>query len=453
MNRTTWRVLRTEVLRGMAPVTVAAFAAVSAAMLMNETEDWAGRWLPFAEYVRVTLIVLVPLAVAAGAWRAGREHRRRTADQLVASARPRWQPGVMAWAAVTIGMIAGSALAWGAAAAFTASVASHHNSGWLLTLAVAVAGIAAASALGLVVGRLVRNRLVAPVAGVLTYVGLGIVTYDDRWRGVMLAPSLGNAGPGTSSLATGLQLGQLGWLAALAATLLVLATARRWWLAALPGAIAVTAAVAVAAWPLDERRVPDAAASELVCTTDGGPEVCLARVNAFLLADAVPAMREQLARWDGVEGGFGRAVDATPWYDTGRAGVPSDTVIVSVTQLISWNARLAETNEYGFGLADDFGWAPQGLVIEACDVEWPGDEPYDAAMEAAAWWARDGELGAGIVFFEDDPESDDKTYEPPVVQALLERPEAEQRAWMGRYLAAARECDETALTELARELR
>jgi hypothetical protein len=68
MNATTRRVLRSEVLRGTAPVAAATFAVASVAMLLNETEDWVGRWVPFAQYVRVTLIVLVPLAVAAGAW-------------------------------------------------------------------------------------------------------------------------------------------------------------------------------------------------------------------------------------------------------------------------------------------------------------------------------------------------------------------------------------------------
>jgi hypothetical protein len=451
MNATTRRVLRSEVLRGTAPVAAATFAVASVAMLLNETEDWVGRWVPFAQYVRVTLIVLVPLAVAAGAWQAGREHRRRTADQLASAARPPWQPVVLAWAAVTLGMFTGLLLAWGAAAATIAPVASYHNSSWPLTLAVGVAGIAAAASLGVVMGRLVRSRLVAPVAGLLVYIAVGVFSYEDGWRGVMLVPSLGYAGTGTSSLASGLQLRQLLWFGALTATLLVLGAARRWWPAAVPGALAAVLAASVVMWPVDERRVPDAAAAELVCTTDGGPEVCLARVNAFLLDDAVPAMRQQLARWEGIEGGFDRAVDSTPWYDSGLVDVPSDAVTVDVTRLISWNARLAETDEYGFGLADGFGWAPARFVLEGCGLEWAGDEPYYAATEAAAGWVRGGLPSAGVLY-EDDGVAGGES-EPPPALALLERPEAEQRAWMGRYLAAARDCDTAALTDLARELR
>lgn len=450
MNATTRRVLRTELLRGAAPPAAVAFAGASAVMLMNETEDWVGRWLPFAEYVRVTLIVLVPLAVAGGAWQAGREHRRRMADQLVAAARARWQPVVLAWAAVTLGMVGGLLLAWGAAAAFIAPVASHHNGAWLLTLAVALGGIAAASALGVVAGRLVSSRLVAPLAGLLTYAGIGvmIMIYEDRWRGVMLAPSLGYSGQGTTSLAVGLQLWQLLWLGALTATLLLLATARRRWLAAVPGAVAVMAAVSIAAWPLDERREPDVAASELVCTTDGGPEVCLARVNAFLLDGAAPAMRERLARWDGIAGGFDRVVDRTPWYDVGRVDVSSGTVVVDVARFISWNARFAETDAYGFGLAEDFSLAVRALVLETCELEWVDAVPHDA-VEAATLWSRGGEPVPGVVF--EDPEFD--AVDEPPAHALLERPEAEQRDWMGRYLAAARACDTVTLTELGEELR
>lgn len=264
MNRTTGRVLCTELLRGTAPPAALAFVAASAAML-----------------------------------------------------RPRWQPVVVSWAAVTLGMVAGLLLAWGAAAAVIAPVASHHNGAWMLTLAVAVAGIAAAAALGVVMARLVRSRLVAPVAALAVYIAAAVFSYEDGWRGVMLVPSLGYAGTGTSSLASGLQLRQLLWFGALTATLLVLGATRRWWLAAVPGVLAAVLAASVVGWPADERRVPDAAAA--------------------------------------------------------------------------------------------------GVLYED-DVVAGGDHP------------------------------------PPAL-ALLERPEAEQRTWMGRYLAAARDCDTAALTDLVWELR
>lgn len=450
MSRATRRVFRTEALRGTAPMAAVAFATASAVLLLNETEDWVGRWIPFAESVRVTLIVLVPLAVAAGAWQSGREHRRRTPDQLAAAARPRWQPVVMTWAAVTLGMATGLLLVWGAVAAAIAPVATHHNGGWLPTLGVAFAGIAAAAALGVALGRLVRSRLVAPVAGLVVYIAVGVVIYNDGWRGALLAPSLGGAGTGTSLLAPGLQLRQLMWFGALGATALVLGGARRWWLAAAPAALAVPLAVSVASWPADERRVPDVAAAQLVCTDDGGPEVCLTRVNAFLLDDAVPAIRAQLVRWEHVEGGFDRAVDATSRYDAGPADVQVGTITVDLSRLISWNARLSETDEYGFGLADEFAWASRNLVLEGCDLEWAGDEPHYAATEAAGTWARGRQPSAGVL--EADEPVDGGESAPRPVPTLLDRPEAEQRDWMGRYLAAARACDTATLADLAREL-
>ena len=446
MSWTSWHALGTELRRGTAPFAAVAFAVAGGVMLGNEVQDWAGRWLPLAEYIRVMLIVLCPLAVAAGAWQAGRERRRRMADQWASTPRPRWQAVVTGWVAVTVGIFVGMLLAWGVAAVLVARVASHAGPGWPLTLVVAFAGLAAASALGVLLGRVIPGRLVAPVAGVLAYVGIGVSVYEGESRGAMLVPTLGAAGSGLSSLAAGLQLWQLLWLGALAAVLVLLVAARRKWLAVLPAVLAAVAAWGVVSWPEDEHRVPDVAARELVCADVDGPEVCLARVNAFLLDDAAPAVRQRLARWDGVDGGFVRAVDARLWYDTGRFDVSDGTIAVDLIRYVSWNGRLTDTDPWGYDLDDEFAQATTLPVQIACDRDWTGDEPYYAAMEIAAGWARGGTPMAGVAL-------EGREFEPPVIRALLDRPEEEQKAWMSRYHQAARTCDTAVLTALVEELR
>ncbi|MFW5899176.1 MAG: hypothetical protein ACOCUN_01765, partial [Jiangellaceae bacterium] len=175
--------MRTELLRGTALTAAATMAVAGPVMLFNDSEEWAARWAPLAEYVRVLLIVLVPVAVAAGAWQAGRERRRRTGEQLATSPRPDWQPVLVAWGSVTLGTWAGLLLTWLTGATLVGPVATYAGRGWWWTLAVAYVAVAAGTALGVAAGRLIPGRLVAPLAGVLAYVGLGTLTYADTGGG------------------------------------------------------------------------------------------------------------------------------------------------------------------------------------------------------------------------------------------------------------------------------
>ncbi|MGH8774108.1 MAG: hypothetical protein ACRDWI_02700 [Jiangellaceae bacterium] len=173
MTRLTWRVLRTELLRGVAAVAAAAFAISGAAMLYNETEDWAGRWAPLAEYLRgVMLMVLVPMVVAAGAWQAGRERRRRVEELLGSTARSLWRRVVVPWAAVTLGTWLGLFLVWLSGAVLVAPVATYPGRWWWLTLSVA---------------------FVAPIAAVVAYAGLGCLLSTTWPRRSPASPPAGSS--------------------------------------------------------------------------------------------------------------------------------------------------------------------------------------------------------------------------------------------------------------------
>ncbi|MEU7172005.1 MULTISPECIES: hypothetical protein [Micromonospora] len=89
-------------------------------MLAVHPDDWAGRWAGLANYLRVSMLILCALMIAAGAWQSGRE-RRRDIDELIASTpRPGWQPLVMAWLAVTVAGVAGLLVAFAGAAVLIA---------------------------------------------------------------------------------------------------------------------------------------------------------------------------------------------------------------------------------------------------------------------------------------------------------------------------------------------
>lgn len=435
MSRTTRGVLRTELLRGTAPAAAAVFAVAGPVMLFNETEYWVGRWGPLAEYIRVMLLVLGPVAVAAGAWQAGRERRRRIAEQLTATPRPHWQPVLVGWATVTLGLWAGLLLTWLSGAVLVAPIATYGGRSWWLTLGVGFVALAAACALGIVAGRHVGGWFAAPAAGVVSYVGLGVVTYAGTSHGwPWLSPTLGNARQGVQYLAADFQLLQAFWLAAVAATLLVAMSAGRTWLAAAPAAVAVAAAVPIVTGPGYDRWQADPDATEQVCAGGRGPEVCLATVNAFLLDDVTPPVREALAQWDGVPDGFDRAVDASSRLGSRSESAPDGTVVLDFVFLISWTGGLSGTDEYGYSIEQEVADATTQRPWQECSFEVRHGELQRTVENAANAWAGGSRPS-------------------PLTDKLLALPAADQQDWMGRYLTAARACDGDALAELAEELR
>ncbi|NEE03435.1 hypothetical protein [Phytoactinopolyspora halotolerans] len=447
IDRTTWRALRTELIRGTAPMAALSIAVAGGAMLFNETERWAGRWNPLAEYISVILFALLPLAAAAGAWQAGRERRRRIGDLLDSTARPSGQPLVLAWAAVTLGAFAGLLLVWASGAVLVARVATYGGRGWWLTLAVAFAGLAAAAAIGVAAGRLIPSRVVAPVIGLVVFVSMGMGSGTNGSGYTWLTPSMDWTGYGVEHVSTDARLLQLLWLAGLTVTVLVLVSSRRRWLVVAPAAAAIVAA----AWLVNDTRdvgwQRDPAAAELVCTDDGGPEVCMTRVNAFLLEDAKGPVREQLARWEGIDGGFVRAVDSTA-HGHDPSSLPDGTAGLDLSWLVSWNGGLSEQNEYGETVQTSFASSAGGVVNRHCDLD--GGEP--SPEEQAVIWA--GEIAYYWVLGDPDPvgmvlgEGENHEF-----QTLLAKPEVEQKDWLSRYMMAARSCDTDMFAALVRELQ
>jgi hypothetical protein len=372
MTRLTRRVLRTELLRGTAPYAALAFAACGAALLYNETEEWAGRWASLAQYIRVTLIVLVPLAVAAGAWQAGRERRRRIDELLGSTARPRWRRIVLAWAAVTIGVSAGVFAVWLSGAVLVAPVATYFGRDWWWTLAIAFLGLASGSAIGVAVGRVIPGRVVAPIAGVFTYVVLGYTSYDNNRGATWLTPSMGYAGDGGLYLPISFHALQALWLAALTGTVLVLVSAQQKLWALVPAVMALAAAIPIASGSGYDRWISDPNARELICTEEG-PEVCTTRVNSFLLDDLAQPVQEALGRWQGVPGGFSRVIDSA-WRGEGVSvpPVPDGTALLYLHDVITPTGGLKAEREDGGSITDDIAYA--GVSAQDCALPYYDSE-------------------------------------------------------------------------------
>jgi hypothetical protein len=400
------RIVRTELLRGTAPLALLATAIGMAWTLAVHPEDWSGRWTLLAAYLRGALLILCPVMVAAGAWQAGRERRQRIGELLAATARPAWQPLLVAWIVVTLAGTAGVLVPLAVVAVLVGRVATYAGGGWWWTALVGLLALWPATALGLLAGRLIPLRVVAPLAGLFTYVGLGITMY------LRPAPHTPVRRPGGEANAWPWHwhAWQAGWLLAIALLFLLLAMRRR--LAATVPAVAVLVLAGLAP---PARSDVDPGAAALTCTTTG-PQVCVSRVNAFLLADVARFAQPLLAKMAGVPGAPVRALD-----NEVRTGDRTDTVWLSLTYAATVGGSLRSVDV----LRSDFG---QVAFAAGCPSAGSADDDraFQARLLADAWLTGHGSA-----------------------DRLATLPPERQRAWFAAFLAAQRRCDTATLRALA----
>jgi hypothetical protein len=118
------------------------------------------------------LLVLVPVAGAA-AWMGSRDSRRRTADLVSVTARPRWARQLAVWAATTLWALAAYLVLIGATYAVIAHQVSWGGPLWW-PAAVGAAGIPAMSAAGFAAGAVFPSRFTAPMVTVAVFFGTGL---------------------------------------------------------------------------------------------------------------------------------------------------------------------------------------------------------------------------------------------------------------------------------------
>ncbi|MEO3746948.1 ABC transporter permease [Plantactinospora sp. B5E13] len=440
--------LRVELRRGTAPATALVMFGAGVWMLAAHPEDWGGRWSGLASYLRVSMLVLCALMVAAGAWQAGRERRRRMAEMLDSTPRPAWQPLVVAWLAVSLAGTAGLLLAFAGAAVLVGRVATYAGGGWWWTIVVGLLGLWAATAFGVLIGRTVPLRVAAPIAGLFTYVGLAIPGYLEGSGWNWLSPLHDNLLAGLR-LPEGLHLLQAGWFVALTGTLLALAARMR--MAALVcGVLAVAVAVPLGTGPGRHRLPAEPGAAEPVCTTTG-PEVCVARMNAFLLDEVAPIAQPVLLRLTGIPGAPTRAADEfTQRADAapGRVVDPADSPRWLRDGTL-WLSLDGQPTAFGTGLARPDWLRSQfsQLVYPRCDYQRgdPDQRIYRTTSVADDWLFGSEAPPEGAVPLPDDIQARS-------LARLHALPVDRQRVWFGAYLAAASRCDVPRLIGLGEEL-
>lgn len=423
-------------------------------------EMWVGRWGPLAAAMRTILAVLIPIVVAAAAWQGGRERRRRIDDQVASTPRPVWQRTVGSWLALTAAACGALLLVWLSAVVFVAPHATYNGGGWWWTLAIAFLSVASAAAVGLAAGRLIPFRFVAPVAGIAAYFYMEILTNPGIPDSLIwLSPS--NLTylyfHPTQHLEPSLHVQQALWFGGVGLAALVLAGARWKWLAVIPGVLAITGATLIVGGEGDERWQSDPMAQELVCSATE-PGVCLPRVHAFLMDDLVPAVLDHFEVWEGVEGMPDRVVDGASKDVFDYSGPAEGDVDFYFGDFVGWNGGLTDDPWLVKNLAGSIVARRECDRLDEESLDSSADDPWaaiplerDLAGTVAYGWAIQDPTAGSPVF--DNSGNPIDPVANPDIEALLRLPEAEQKAWMSNYLAAAKTCDDVVFASLVSALR
>ncbi|MGA5292678.1 hypothetical protein ACPCKV_01920 [Streptomyces koyangensis] len=428
---------RSELRRGLAPWAGAAVLLTLAVTMGTKAAQWQGDWAETHGLLRtVTMLLLGPLVAAAGCWQGGREHRRGTGDLLRQAVRGRRDRALAPLAPLVACVVAAQLL--GTAGVYLATWPYSLGGGltWghgLLHAADAVF-VAGLTAVGFVVGRVVKWRGAALVPALGCYVLLGVSAYVDTPLG-RLAPA---QQPGLSEEIPALWLAPViaVWVGGLALAALVGHLARRRLLALVPllaAALAGTVLVQTGddAWRTDPRT------QRLVCD-DGTPQICVTERHRNLLAPAGEALSDLRERLAGVPGLPERFVENRPGHrvrrDGGEVQLPMFTPLgrsvvrggMTDHAVYAWEAVAAllspDCPDPSGGELDDVVWtylAPtyqRNLSDPADALKWA--ERYEGAEGVA-------ETRAGL----------------KRLDRLRALPEAERAAWLGEYIAAAQRCD------------
>ncbi|MDI6105575.1 hypothetical protein QLQ12_44045 [Actinoplanes sp. NEAU-A12] len=130
--------------------------------LTGQTALWDQQWNLLAVFQRVMLVILWPLALAAGSWQAGRDRRGRIEELLGTTPARGWRRMRPSAVATALCLAVGYLLVLAAGAA---KVAGYPGDGWPAVTLVGVLALVAAGWLGLGLGRLLPYAYTPAVLG------------------------------------------------------------------------------------------------------------------------------------------------------------------------------------------------------------------------------------------------------------------------------------------------
>ncbi|MEU1037198.1 hypothetical protein ACFYP4_06665 [Streptomyces sp. NPDC005551] len=427
--------LRTEFLRGFAPWAGAALLVALAWPLAATASQWQGSWGGTAGRLSAGAAMIgAPFALAAGAWHGGRERRLGTTELRASTARGPLAQLLTAALPLACWLTAACLAAAAGALLACAPYASAGGPAPAVPAGTALS-VGACTVLGHVAGRVLPWRLTAPALAICGYVLAGTLgTSQSDLRHLAFAYVQGNDDnelplwwyPLVSAL----------WVAALAAAVVLVHTARHRATALLPLAAALGAAVLLVQTG-DGLLRDNPASRRQVCDTSVTPHVCVNATRPGLLPEVTDALSGLTGRLEGVRNLPVR------FEDLGRRARRDEAELPMLTPF-GWGVVRGEVTD-----PERYAWqAAHALVRWDCDgtpparrvrvtdeavLRWLAPDPTARRLRAdLAEWARtSGDRGETARF-----RAEDRAY-----ARLAAMTDAERRRWLGRYFATARACD------------
>ncbi|MGC4805980.1 hypothetical protein [Micromonospora sp. DT233] len=416
----------------------AAFGAALALLVVGvvliyfvEGIQFAAGWMQLAMVQRWYLVLLWPLALAAGAWQARREQRSKVAELFASTPRPRIVRVLPTLSAMAVGVLAGYLAIGVAGGGWIVDTARYLPGAVFAVTAVGGLALVAAVWLGLALGRLLPSPATAPLLGVA---GLGMLlflpwlTRPRGWLTLVFSPMYEMNLPGAYATVPGrVSVAQACWLVALAAAAVLLLASGGWRMrVAALAPVLLGAALAIAVVPQQNRVVVDAVdpvARKLVCTEDA-PRVCVSRVNSGLLPEVAARAREGLAV-------LGKLPDPPREVHEDTTTYPGDGFPVWRADVVLLGVAVTPDGRF-----DDEG-AVAGVVVGAFDGPRDCAQPTDPAdrLAAASWLTGRAPVAPDPYWDVEDVAAAGQRW-----QALRQLPEGEARARVAALRRAAATC-------------
>ncbi|MBM0278233.1 hypothetical protein [Micromonospora tarensis] len=433
-------VLGIELRRSAAPGAALLALVVGVAALYLAPGRWSQGWMALVLTTKEYTLLLWPLALSAGAWQGRREHRAKVGELFDST--PRSGARRMLPVLVAMGAMVGLAylLVVVAGGARIASTAAYFPPDVVLIVLVGALSLAAATWLGLGVGRLLPALVTAPalaVSGVLLVFFTAIMRPD--WLGAVLSPVYGSSQFYPFQTIDARVSGALAiWMGGLAMTgvvLLVSRSPRTRLVAVLPALLGLGTATAIV--PRDQAALIapiDPVARALVCTDDA-PRVCVTRVNANVLDTLTPLAREGLAVLSKLPGTPTQVHEDRRFYAAAGDLPLRDDDILTVTVRI---------DDHG-GLAHPAAVLPE--IVLSLGVDSTGECPRDGVVERAAAYyllGREPVSDVGVIpgMVSEDPEVNAEAV--ALWRGLRKLPPAEATSRVAAVRAAIVACRDTA---------
>ncbi|MDX3803877.1 hypothetical protein [Streptomyces sp. AK04-3B] len=419
--------LRAEATRGFAPWAGVAAFLTPAALLAATADRWQGGWAETRTELHGMLLVLVPLAAAAGCLQGGRERRRGTEELWRTAVRGPLARLLAAALPVALWTAAGYLLAAAGALLATWPYARGDSPyGNLLPTDALV--LVAAAVTGHVLGRLVAWRPLAPLLAVGGYVGLALSGEADAGPVRHLDPAM-PVGEGLTPVPWQ-PWAVAAWAAGLAAAAVLAYAARRRSTALLPLA-AATAAGALLVTTGNGLWQPNPADRGRVCDTSTTPQVCVNARYGGMLPQVKAALARTTGRLSGVRGLPVRFVETPGATARGESRLP-------MLAPLGWTVvrgRLTDPGQYA--------WETVTMLQNraGCGTQDARTRIADDAVSAylAPSPAQD--------YFDDRDATGDAAARASLKQRQAARARLasmdarERRDWLSAYFATAGDCD------------